>query len=146
MCANSLDDLDNWLKYDWVGASFGPAKRGGGNGGLSLRKVSSIVKVLKHQTRLANSELEDWWLTDRLVDLIGADIANGTESLAFSVEQYWHDTPMGFHTGHSGSLLAQGIWGTKVHRQHIYDYCPEVKMTLDMDAGAFITKTCHEEW
>lgn len=146
MCAKSLDDLDNYLKYDWVGAPWSVESRGSGNGGLSLRKVSSIIKVLQHQTRINNTDPEDVWLTDRLVDLIGADVANGSESLSFSVEQHWHETPMGYHTGGSGAFLNGGVWGTKSRRDHIYQYCPEMKMTLDMDLETFSGEFCEEEW
>lgn len=54
--------------------------------------------------------------------------------------------PMGYHTGGSGSTLHPGIWGTKEMRQHIYDYCPEVKMTLMMDAAEYVPGECHMSW
>lgn len=146
MCAKSLDDLDNYLQYDWVGAPWNIQARVSGNGGLSLRKVSSIIKVLQHQNRINKTDPEDVWLTDRLVDLIGADVANGTESLKFSVESQWHDTPMGYHTGGGGKYLGSNVWGQKVRRDHIFQYCPEMKITLDMDHEAFFDKFCHESW
>lgn len=146
MCAKSLDDLDNYLQYDWVGAPWELNSRGGGNGGLSLRKVSSIIKVLQHQTRLNYTDLEDTWLSDRLMDLVGGKVANGSESQAFSVETHWYDTPMGYHLGISGSLLWTDVWGTMSRREQIYEYCPEIKMTLDMDLETFIPEFCDEEW
>jgi hypothetical protein len=42
LCANSRQNLNDYLDYDWVGAPWNPSGRFGGNGGLSLRRVSAI--------------------------------------------------------------------------------------------------------
>lgn len=176
LCANSRQSLNNYLEYDWVGAPWNPEGRFGGNGGLSLRRVSKIVDVLKNQERLPDSEPEDVWLTDRLGHRPGAKLANGTVSLIFSGEMFsgkevqvggkkktdplkagdlvkgmddWRDgfyEPMGYHTGGSGSTLHSGIWGTPEMRQHIWRYCPEVKMTLKMDAAKYVPGNCKTNW
>ncbi len=180
LCANSRQSLNNWLNYDWVGAPWNPAGRFGGNGGLSLRRVSKIIKVLQNQEREDNSEPEDVWLTDRLGHIPGAKLANGTVSLTFSGEMYtgegeqitkkpqrkkpgaagiagdlvkgiddWRDgfyEPMGYHTGGSGDTLHAGIWGTPEMRQHIWGYCPEVKMMLKMDAARYVPGECNTNW
>lgn len=91
ICANSRQTLNSWLDYDWVGAPWNPNGRFGGNGGLSLRRVSKIVDVLKHQQRIPNTEPEDVWLTDRLGHRPGAKLANGTASLTFSGEMFGGD-------------------------------------------------------
>lgn len=88
LCANSRQSLNNWLDYDWVGAPWNPTGRFGGNGGLSLRRVSSIIDVLRNQERRPNSEPEDVWLTDRLGHRPNAKLANGTASLTFSGEMF----------------------------------------------------------
>ncbi|KAI9049514.1 hypothetical protein LZ554_006543 [Drepanopeziza brunnea f. sp. 'monogermtubi'] len=88
LCANSRQSLNSWLDYDWVGAPWNPNGRFGGNGGLSLRKVSAIIDVLRNQERLPDSEPEDVWLTDRLGHRPGAKLANGTMSLTFSGEMF----------------------------------------------------------
>ncbi|RDW70078.1 hypothetical protein BP5796_08475 [Coleophoma crateriformis] len=181
LCANSRQSLNAWLDYDWVGAPWSPNARFGGNGGLSLRRVSAIIDVLKNQEREINSEPEDIWLTDRLGHRPGAKLANGTASLTFSGEMYsgdgelvgskaskngphkfgdiagelvkgiddWREgfyEPMGYHTGGSGKTLHSAIWGTQAMRKHIWDYCPEVKMMLEMDAAAYVPGNCHAEW
>ncbi|KAF7864543.1 hypothetical protein EAF04_006675 [Stromatinia cepivora] len=180
LCANSRQSLNNWLDYDWVGAPWNPNGRFGGNGGLSLRRVSAIIDVLRHQVRVDDSEAEDVWLTDRLGHRPGAKLANGTASLTFSGEMYsgqgervsaekkkgkgtdgtkagglikgvddWRDgfyEPMGYHTGGSGVTLHSGIWGTPEKRKHIWDYCPEVKMTLKMDAAKYVPGDCQSNW
>jgi hypothetical protein len=88
LCANSRQSLNSWLDYDWVGAPWNPNGRFGGNGGLSLRRVSKIIEVLRNQEREPGTEPEDVWLTDRLGHMPGAKLANGTASLTFSGEMY----------------------------------------------------------
>ncbi|KAI9646540.1 hypothetical protein NHQ30_004533 [Ciborinia camelliae] len=174
LCANSRQSLNHWLDYDWVGAPWNPKGRFGGNGGLSLRRVSAIIDVLRNQVRKDNSEPEDVWLTDRLGHRPGAKLANGTASLTFSGEMWngeaervaklkhgtkagglikgvddWRDgfyEPMGYHTGGSGVTLHGPIWGTPEKRKHIWDYCPEVKMTLAMDAAKYVPGDCQSNW
>ncbi|EKD13544.1 uncharacterized protein L3040_008589 [Drepanopeziza brunnea f. sp. 'multigermtubi'] len=183
LCANSRQSLNSWLDYDWVGAPWNPNGRFGGNGGLSLRKVSAIIDVLRNQQRLPDSEPEDVWLTDRLGHRPGAKLANGTMSLTFSGEMFpgkeekvgsdkkkgkkppgidgynegelikgiddYRDgfyEPMGYHTGGSGDTLHSGIWGTPAMRAHIWSYCPEVKMMLEMDAAKYVPGECHANW
>lgn len=146
LCANSEGNIDDWLEYDWVGAPWSTSSRYGGNGGLSLRRVSSIIQILREQIRIPNSDPEDVWLTSRLGHRPGAKVANGSLSLTFSGENIYYDKPMGYHTGGSGRNLGGGIWGTPELRQHIYEYCPEVKMTLDMDAAQYVPGDCNQNW
>ncbi|KAL8751712.1 MAG: hypothetical protein Q9184_005980 [Pyrenodesmia sp. 2 TL-2023] len=73
LCANSDGNLDDWLDYDWVGAPWHPSSRYGGNGGLSLRRVSSIIQVLREQIRIPDSDPEDVWLTSWLSHQPGSE-------------------------------------------------------------------------
>ncbi|KAK3322391.1 hypothetical protein B0H66DRAFT_574602 [Apodospora peruviana] len=197
LCANSRQTLNDFLEYDWVGAPWDPNGQYGGNGGLSLRKVSTIIDILRHQQRRDGSDPEDVWLTDRLAHRHGAKLANGTVSAGFSGEMHsgqrihldieggedaknaviyqdrnqtklYNSTleaakdgayvegiddwrvgqyePMGYHTGGSGTMLHGGIWGTPEMRKHIWDYCPEVKMTLQMDAAKYVVPGCEGNW
>ena len=111
-----------------------------------MRRVSSIITVLRHQQRLNNSEPEDVWLTERLGHLPNSKVANGTESLDFSSEMIWTDHPMGYHTGGGGAVLNSGVWGLPEQRQQIWDYCPEIKITLDMDMASFMPGLCDSQW
>jgi len=181
LCANSQKNLNDYLEYHWIGAPWNPDGRFGGNGGLSLRRVSAIIDVLRSQVRADGSEPEDVWLAERLGHRPGSLLANGTVSLTFSGEMYsgkgaelndeggvvnttleaakqgdlvkgiddWRDgfyEPMGYHTGGSGVTLHSAIWGTPAMRKHIWDYCPEVKMTLSMDASKFVPGECGANW
>lgn len=146
MCASNKGTVDDWLEYDWVGAPWSGDSRYGGNGGLSLRRVSSIITVLENQRRQEFSEPEDVWLTERLGHLPNSRVANGSESVKFSGESIWYEEPLGYHTGGGGNILSGGIWGAQERRQHIWNYCPEMKMTLDMDAASFMPERCLENW
>ncbi|KAI1132990.1 hypothetical protein F5Y10DRAFT_291055 [Nemania abortiva] len=206
LCANSRQNPNDFLDYDWVGAPWNPSGRFGGNGGLSLRRVSAIIEVLRDQVRANDSEPEDVWLTERLAHRPGARMANGSLSLTFSGEMHagenvqahhqpaspppegvvaasspslsasiptttttplktetetreeeyymegvddWRDgfyEPMGYHTGSSGTMLHAGIWGDPRRRQHIWQYCPEVKMTLVMDVAKYVPGDCASSW
>jgi hypothetical protein len=178
LCANSRQTLNDYLEYDWVGAPWNPNGRFGGNGGLSLRRVSAIIDVLRNQDRPFGAEPEDVWLTDRLGHRPGSKLANGTISTTFSGEMYSGSTehladgkvnvnksledgsyikgiddyrdgfyePMGYHTGGSGDMLHSGIWGGARQRQHIWEYCPEVKMTLAMDVAKYVPGECNQNW
>ncbi|KAJ4198269.1 hypothetical protein NW755_000954 [Fusarium falciforme] len=54
--------------------------------------------------------------------------------------------PMGYHTGGGGVWLHAPIWGTPELRRHIWSYCPEVKMTLDMDVARYMPGNCRGRW
>jgi hypothetical protein len=184
LCANSRQNINDFLEYDWIGAPWNPGGRWGGNGGLSIRRVSAIIDILRNQVRVDGSEPEDVWLAERLGHRPGSKLANGTVSLTFSGEMHpgehthldknvtskynttttleaakhgayvedidgWREgfyEPMGYHTGGSGSTLHGGIWGTPQMRKHIWEYCPEVKMTLAMDAARYVPGGCNANW
>ncbi|KAM4068031.1 hypothetical protein HRG_009674 [Hirsutella rhossiliensis] len=185
VCANSKHNMDEYIQYDWVGAPWNPAGRWGGNGGLSIRRVSRIIDILRNQKRIENSEPEDVWLSERLGHHPQGRVASGPVSLAFSGElnsgepeqvlgpsgsqhdnkshslpkvgrpsEYikgiddWRDghyEPMGYHIG-GANYLSGSIWGTPEKREHIWKYCPEVKMIVQTDMADYVPGNCHSEW
>lgn len=102
-----------------------------GNGGLSLRKVSTIKRVLKFQERINDTNPEDEWFGTRLWVLPGASIASGTEG-QLSVEDTYIPNAMGFHVRDGGNNLADGVWKDPVQRKAIFDYCPELSLIMNM--------------
>ena len=52
-------------------------------------------------------------------------------SKTFSVESVWDDAPLGYHVGWLGVHHEQ-IWDDQSQVDHVLEYCPEVKMILDM--------------
>ncbi|KAI1268518.1 hypothetical protein F5Y18DRAFT_423879 [Xylariaceae sp. FL1019] len=75
LCANSEKSLDDWLHWDWTGAPRNGNNRFSGNGGLSLRRVSAIKRVLKFQMRYNDTSPEDEWFGSRILVLPGARVA-----------------------------------------------------------------------
>jgi hypothetical protein len=102
-CTNAPTSINDFLEWDWIGAPWKPTSTWGGNGGLSLRRVSRILRVLEQEQRTpGDSGLEDWWLSARIMKLPGAKMANATVSKSFSVESVWDDKPLGYHVGWLG--------------------------------------------
>ncbi|RDL34797.1 uncharacterized protein BP5553_07925 [Venustampulla echinocandica] len=102
-CAAAPLTINDYLGWDWIGAPWSPDAQHGGNGGLSLRKVSKMLQVLKAEDRKdGDGELEDLWLTNRMVRLSGANMPNATVSKTFSVESVWDEKPLGYHVGWLG--------------------------------------------
>lgn len=131
-CAAAPRTINDFLEYDWVGAPWSNDAQFGGNGGLSLRRVSSILRVLQTEARTANHpELEDLWLCNRLNRQPGARMANASISKTFSVEGVWDDAPLGYHVGWLGVHHGQ-LWDDERQVDHVLEYCPEVKMVLGM--------------
>jgi hypothetical protein len=149
LCANSETSLNDWLHWDWAGApryvssSIGcgagrtnascrtPDDRFSGNGGLSLRRVSMIKRVLKFQERTNDTSPEDEWFGTRVWVLPGAKVASGSEG-QLAVEDTYIANPMGFHVRDGGSNLPDAVWKDPTQRRAIFEYCPELSLVMDM--------------
>ncbi|KAL8779959.1 MAG: hypothetical protein Q9194_001178 [Teloschistes cf. exilis] len=129
LCAQSNQTVNDWLEYDWVGAPWRLDDRFGGNGALSLRRISGVKQVLRFQSRLNDSDPSDRWLSMRMGLLPDARMAPAIKEAEFSVENVWHDKPMGYRLDHH---LPDSVWGDQAQRKQIYDYCPEVKIIHEM--------------
>jgi len=129
MCANSGDSLNDWLDYDWAGAPRTPDDRFAGNGGLSIRRVSAIQRVLSFQERQNDTQPEDEWFGKRMTTMTGIKVATGEMEDHFSVEDVWHERPMGYHVR---AGLPEGVWKPREQRKKIFEYCPEIVMIMDM--------------
>lgn len=102
-----------------------------GNGGLSLRRVSAIRRVLGFQERYNDTEPEDEWFGKRIYLLPGAKVAAGMEG-ALAVEDIYMEKPMGYHIKNGGQDLNEKVWKTPDQRKKIFDYCPELSLIMDM--------------
>ncbi|KAL8681442.1 MAG: hypothetical protein Q9186_002447 [Xanthomendoza sp. 1 TL-2023] len=132
LCSNSPLDLNDWLKYDWVGAPWYNYGHWNGGGGLSLRRVSRIQQVLRFQSRQDDQDPEDRWLSDRIKVLPGVRLPKPEVEKTFTVEGTWDEKPMGFHIPSSSDNLLRDTWDQLQQRKRIFDYCPEVKIIMDM--------------
>ncbi|KAK4650138.1 hypothetical protein QC762_701980 [Podospora pseudocomata] len=131
LCANSEDSLNDWLDWDFVGAPRRADDHFAGNGGLSLRRVSTIKRVLSFQARLNDSDPEDEWFGKRVYVLPGAKVASGVEE-ALAVEDVYREGAMGYHVRDGGNNIADAVWKQPEQRKKIFQYCPELTMIMEM--------------
>ncbi|KAH7037786.1 uncharacterized protein B0I36DRAFT_345851 [Microdochium trichocladiopsis] len=131
MCANSPISLNQWLSWDWTGAPRSGDDKFSGNGGLTLRRVSAIRRVLAIQSRLNNTDPEDEWFGRRVLVLPGAKVASAAHG-QFAVEDHYIPQAMGFHVREGGAILHQQVWKNHTRRKEIFDYCPELSIIMDM--------------
>ena len=71
LCANAARSVDDYFEYDFVGAPIASHLGKGYNGGLSLRKRSSIMRVLQEsnweETKKEGDRFEDQWFYNRYI-------------------------------------------------------------------------------
>ncbi|QSZ32112.1 hypothetical protein DSL72_001681 [Monilinia vaccinii-corymbosi] len=145
ICSASERTIEEWVSanWSWVGAPWNMQVKGG-NGGLSLRHVPAILQVTEKEARQPGDLWEDRWITDRLI-LDSPDTMPRPEVEAtFSVEGQWHDKPFGYHLMGSGKGLVSEIWDDQERRKHILEYCPEIKIILDMETMREVEKLTKE--
>jgi hypothetical protein len=157
LCSNSETSLNDWLDFDWAGSPrlaslkiLGlqhsmaldlvimtnlcrtPDDWFAGNGGLSIRRISAIRRVLRIQERENNSMPEDEWFGKRVISVPGLKVATGEMEDHFSVEEIYHEKPMGYHLRSGNGHLPGGVWKNRDQRKAILKYCPEIAIILDM--------------
>jgi hypothetical protein len=102
----------------------------GGMGGLSIRNVEKVKRVLRFQKRMDNTNSEDQWLSARLGLLPEANMCPREKEMEFAVAEVWHEWPTGYSL--SPSEFTADVWEPHSKRQQILEYCPELRMILDM--------------
>ena len=102
-----------------------------GNGGLSLRRVSAIKRILSFQARYNDTQPEDEWFGTRLWVLPGSKVASKTDG-QLSVEDHYIKEPMGFHVKDGGKGISDKVWKSHKQRKEIFNYCPELSLIMDM--------------
>ena len=118
ICGDPGDKLKPFLKYDYVGAPWvnGNYSNGkGGNGGLSFRKKSAMLKALRDKKY--NGPAEDVYFSNS--DL---NFPSREEAAKFSAEQMYSKNPFGVHK----------VW-TFNHRWYpeLVETCPELSTILE---------------
>ncbi|ORY78119.1 hypothetical protein BCR37DRAFT_394629 [Protomyces lactucae-debilis] len=127
LCAASEQTVDDWLGYDFVGAPCPWSTHDGhhgGNGGLSMRKISSMQRITNDRRpdiiRQDNThsnwrqyhgtphEAEDWWALSRIEMLVPdarwpEDRSQNTFSISWGAQDAMR--PLGVHRGFVGSSV-----------------------------------------
>jgi hypothetical protein len=129
LCAASPHKIDDYLAYDFVGAPWPhnyPAHNPGcGNGGLSLRRRSAMLRVLDHFKASGgpSESTEDLAFCEGL-KAVGAALPSHEVSRTFAVEMEYYEQPLGLHQH----------WRFDFHspeqRAHLFNYCPEAMVAL----------------
>ncbi|KAH6654012.1 hypothetical protein BKA67DRAFT_267830 [Truncatella angustata] len=136
VCSASPQRVDDFLRWDLIGAPIDRAYGQGYNGGLSLRSRALVLEILGRHSWAADSEVpgapanmkfEDQWLYTRMQELParadgtpGANLPGEEVARRFAVETVWsEEMPLGFH---------QPMRWQKGNMAKIMKYCPEVGM------------------
>lgn len=125
LCGNAHSSIEDFVDYDWVGASWDPryqpklADVRGGNGGLSLRKRSKLLRVLELYPFSASEGFgEDVFFSRKLALLPDANLPSRSVSDAFSLESTDNGhTPFGIHKPISYFDIS-----------NVYERCPEARI------------------
>jgi hypothetical protein len=67
LCSNAVRSVDDFFEYDFIGARIAPGWGKGYNGGLSLRRRSTVLRVLREweYTSKSKPHPEDQWFYAR---------------------------------------------------------------------------------
>ncbi|TPX67669.1 hypothetical protein SpCBS45565_g03657 [Spizellomyces sp. 'palustris'] len=118
ICSNSDMTVDDFLGYDWIGAPwphFIDVK--GGNGGLSLRRRSRLLRCLDKQTWQPTDLPEDVWFSVCLMSFPDAVMPSFEESKRFSLEGARTDRFLGVHKPYNDIQISE-----------TYATCPEARL------------------
>ncbi|KAJ3146371.1 hypothetical protein HDU89_006236 [Geranomyces variabilis] len=118
LCSNSDQTIDDFLKFDWIGAPW-PHRRQlrGGNGGFSMRRKSRMLRCIERQTWQRGGPNEDVWFSQCMATFSDAILPTYEESMSWAVEAQESKRYMGIHKP----------WGSVKVATH-YDFCPEAAM------------------
>jgi hypothetical protein len=85
--------INEFLHYDYVGAPWVDGVVG--NGGLSLRKKSKMLEIIKHK-HYKNIN-EDWFFSRNIPSFINYHVPPCIHAKKFSIETVFDDSPFGVH-------------------------------------------------
>ncbi|KAJ3149613.1 hypothetical protein HDU89_003666 [Geranomyces variabilis] len=92
---NSELDLEDFTKYDYIGAA--PPGETWMNGGLSMRKRSTMLKITRTVPFIKNHDEEDVWFSHAVAAFPGAVIPSSETANTFSVGNVFSDRPFAMH-------------------------------------------------
>jgi hypothetical protein len=150
LCRRSNNSIDDFLDWDFVGAPWDTNSKCG-NGGLSLRKKSSTLDVIRRDNG-SSAYNEDQFFCERLAKY-GYKVAPYITSRRFSIEMAYFDLPAGVHQVFYHHRIGTD-WLYKIH-----ETCPEARVisppqcrltscAADPKVRAMFNKTlvCSQEW
>ena len=91
ICESDRHRINDFLKYDYVGAPWGWMD--GGNGGLSLRRKSKMIEVIKNCPKNINEDQ----VFSRGCDLVKVNNPSKNEAKKFAIETEYSSRSFGIH-------------------------------------------------
>jgi hypothetical protein len=109
------DTVDDYLKYDYIGAPwrikyyypFGCHEIG--NGGLSLRRVETMINIIRKKDDNEHNGNEDGYFGFRCLRY-GYTLPSCSVASSFSVETIYYHDPCGMHKPHIGNFPSYDIY------------------------------------
>ncbi|CZR51562.1 uncharacterized protein PAC_01439 [Phialocephala subalpina] len=133
LCSNSARSVEDFFEWDLIGAPISPQWGAGYNGGLSLRRRSTMLRVLQEYdwSKNPHPRPEDQWYFFRFNDLMNKDVEETGDSKiklpsmeiarTFAVETIDYPSPLGLHQ--------PTRWFPADRRMTSLDeWCPEYKL------------------
>ena len=95
ICENNKLLINDYLKYDYVGAPWAHLNMMVGNGGLSLRRKSKMIEIIDKCPYEENQQ-EDLYFSKNC-DKITQNVPTGDDAKHFSVEAIYDESSFGVH-------------------------------------------------
>ncbi|KAI9105552.1 hypothetical protein DFS34DRAFT_599892 [Phlyctochytrium arcticum] len=125
ICANSNVTVDDFLKWDYIGAPIDGKFGVGYNGGLSIRNPKLLLDLINEKGSITDPrDFEDQWFFRQLSALgpeKGVKLPDAETAKKFAVETIYYERPLGYH---QPSRWQAG------NMNEIETWCPEVKMLV----------------
>lgn len=121
LCSKAEARVEDYFKYDLVGAPIAEQYGQGYNGGLSMRNPRMFLDITREVDFAASGhEFEDQFFYGELRKR-GASMPDVEVARTFSVETIYYETPLGYH---------QPQRWQAARMNEIEEWCPEVKMLI----------------
>lgn len=126
LCSRSEEKVEDYFKYDLVGAPIAEQYGHGFNGGLSVRNPRVFLNITRTvDFATSGHEFEDQYFYTEL-QKAGAEMPSVEAAMTFAVETLYYETPLGYH---------QPQRWQAANMPNIEEWCPEVKMLIGRRAG-----------
>ncbi|KUI63183.1 hypothetical protein VP1G_10304 [Cytospora mali] len=121
LCSKSEATVEDYFRYDLIGAPIAEQYGQGYNGGLSVRNPRVFLEIAREvDFSTSGHEFEDQFFYGEILKR-GGSLAGVEVAKTFSVETIYYETPLGYHQPQR--------WQPNMMNE-IEDWCPEVKMLV----------------
>lgn len=133
LCSNSLLSVENFTKFDYIGAPWGAFGGRGGSGELSIRSKSVMLEAINMQlakNNITRDFTNEWGLEDSFYVKSIIEFIKAGRPLKLASKE---DTKIFAASNSHGDLTVFGASGTLAglsdkERENFFSYCPEIKV------------------